>query len=409
MQQVLAFARRAAGAIGAGAMLLVSAPVAHASNHLDTPTAIANPQANIGDMFAWVSPDGRRLNLVMDIVGRSFSDRLQYVIHIDSGKRLGATTSTTTIVCRFGTTNAVTCRAGGDLARGDASGTDGLESRRRQFRVFAGLRADPFFNNVRGTRAAYQVATAAMKNGAEINSAGCPRFDQATTRAILDQFRHTNGGPATNFLATWTTSALVISIDLGAVDRGGAMLAVWGATTTPSGKQLDRVGRPMMKNSLLGLFQPDETADALKERYNLATPATSSQFIPAIQRALALYDGFDGTCGNSLLSHLSSDGDVRYGQLATLFADDRLWINSASANCTHLFAVELAALAGRRELAKDCGGRSPNYNAANVYRSLLVTGADVGFDDGLTRNDRKPSDSVFPFLAPPGPGPAGNP
>ncbi len=58
-------------------------PVYHAvyaSDHLDTPTVIADPAADIGDIFAWTSSDGRRLNLVMDIVAHQFSDRLQYVL-----------------------------------------------------------------------------------------------------------------------------------------------------------------------------------------------------------------------------------------------------------------------------------------------------------------------------------------
>jgi hypothetical protein len=35
-----------------------------ASDHLDTPTVIANPDADIGDLYAWTSSDGHRLNLV---------------------------------------------------------------------------------------------------------------------------------------------------------------------------------------------------------------------------------------------------------------------------------------------------------------------------------------------------------
>jgi hypothetical protein len=37
----------------------------NASDHLDTPTVMADPRADIGDIYAWTSPDGRHLNLVM--------------------------------------------------------------------------------------------------------------------------------------------------------------------------------------------------------------------------------------------------------------------------------------------------------------------------------------------------------
>ena len=130
------------------------------------------------------------------------------------------------------------CRAGyGDWARGDASVTAVFESR---FRVFAGLRDDPFFNNVKGTRAAYNTAVAALKAGAALDAAGCPAFGRATSDAILDQWRHTDGGPAKNFLAGWTPASIAISIDLDVVAKGGPLLAVW-ATTSDDSRQIDRM------------------------------------------------------------------------------------------------------------------------------------------------------------------------
>ena len=385
-----------AGVVSAG-----GARASRASDHLDTPTAIANPQADIGDMYAWTSANGRQLNLIMDIVGRTFSDRLQYVFHIDSGRKFGKTTGTTSIVCRFPAANTVECRAGDvDYARGSASDLEGLQGRNHRFRVFAGLRDDPFFNNVKGTRAAYQAAIAAMKNGAGIDAAGCPSFDQPTSQAIFYQWRHTDGGPSTNLLAGWAASSIVISIDLDAVTKGGKVLAIWGATSTPD-KQLNRVGRPLTKNALLGLFAPDDVGDQLKEQYNAATPATSARFIPEIEKGLALYDAFDGNCGNQLFADREAVPALRYRVLAAVLADDRLWVNSASSICTQLFAVELANLPGQAALKDDCGGRTPNYNAANVWRSLLVEGATVGVDDGLDHDEREHSAMVFPFLAAP--------
>jgi hypothetical protein len=386
----------------AGVILVSSFGGSRASDHLDTPTAIANPQADIGDLYAWTSANGRQLNLIMDIVGRSFSDKLQYVFHIDSGREFGKTTATTSIVCRFpAALNIVECRAADvDDASGDASGPHGLQGRKHRFRVFAGLRDDPFFNNVKGTRAAYQTAIAAMKNGAIIDAAGCPSFDQATSQAISHQWRHTDGGPATNLLAGWTASSIVISIDLDLVTKGGKILAVWSTTSTPD-KQLNRVGRPLTKNALLGLFAPDDVGDQLKEQYNAATPATSARFIPEIEKGLALYDAFDGNCGNQWLADREALPLMRYRVLAAVLADDRLWVNSASSVCTQLFAVELANLAGQTALTNDCGGRTPNYNAANAWRSLLVKGTTVGVDDGLDHDEREHSTTVFPFLAAP--------
>jgi Domain of unknown function (DUF4331) len=391
--------------------------VTRAADHLDTPTVIADPAADIGDLFAWTSSDGRRLNLVMDIVGHRFSDRLQYVFHVDSGPRFGKTSATTSILCRFDAANEAECWAGdADYVRGDASKPLGIEGRKKRFRVFAGLRDDPFFNNVKGTRAAYVKAESALKAGAAVDAAGCPRFDAAMTQAILEEWRHTDGGPATNFLAGWKASSLVVSIDLDVVDTGGALLAVWAgvhkageAVSPPTaaisprpvlGAQIERMGRALTGNALLATFAPDEVSDQRKEAYNRAVPEHWAQFEPDIARGLALYDGFDGTCGNQWLADRRR-GAGRYGALARLLADDRLWIDSKATMCTQYLAVERGVFAGAGSPSHDCGGRTPNYDAIDVFRSLLAVGKLEGIDDGVKADDQVHSTTQFPFLAAP--------
>lgn len=396
---------RAALILVIGAVLCGGAGAARAANHLDTPTVIADPRADIGDVFAWMAPDGRHLNLVMTIVGHTFSERLSYVFHVDSGRQFGRTTATTTIECRFASMHAVDCTIGDiDRASGDPSAA-GLTGRKGHFRVFAGPRDDPFFNNVRGSRDAYEAAAAALRDGAAVDAAGCPRFSMQASQVILDKWRHTEGGAGKNFLATWASSAIVITVDLDAVAKGGKMLAVWGATATRE-RQLDRMGQPLTANSLLATLGPKERSNELKERYNLKTPATAAEFVPQIEQGLQLHDGFDGNCGNQLLADPEPKAALRYRKLAELLADDRLWINGESSVCTQFFAVELAHLAGQTSLSGDCGGRTINYDAIDVYRSLLVNGTTQGVDDGVDGDDHEHSTSIFPFLAPPDVAPA---
>jgi hypothetical protein len=374
---------------------------ARASDHLDTPSVIANPQADIGDVYAWTSYNGRQLNLVMTVVGHSFSDRIQYKFHVDSGKRFGHTTQTTDIVCHFPAANRTECNVGAaDSAAGDATRPEGLAGRHGRFRVFAGLRDDPYFNNLKGTRAAYQVAATALRNGAAVDAAGCPSFDHSTSQAILDQWRHTDGGPGTNFLAGWTASAIVVSVDLPLVTHGGKLLAIW-ATTSAGSRQIDRAARPLTGGALLGTLASEDLSNLLKEEYNVATPTTAAAFVPEIEKGLELYDAFDGKCGNQWLAHGDRTSAARYQALAKLLADDRLWVNTESTICTQLFAVELAELSGQGAAAIDCGGRTPLYNASNVYRSLLVDGTTTSVDDGVDHDDRKHSETEFPFLAAP--------
>src|SRR5258708_4147438 len=81
-------------ALLAGMMCVGGGDISQASDHLDTPTVIANPQADIGDVYAWTSPNGRQLNLVMTILGHTFSDRLQSEFHVERGQRVARTPST---------------------------------------------------------------------------------------------------------------------------------------------------------------------------------------------------------------------------------------------------------------------------------------------------------------------------
>ncbi|HTU65239.1 MAG TPA: DUF4331 family protein [Steroidobacteraceae bacterium] len=374
---------------------LCLATLAHGSDHLDTPTVIADPAADIGDLYAWTSPG--HLNLAMTVVGAKFSDQLRYTFHIDSGRRLGATTHTLDVVCKFDTANAIDCRAANDRASGDASAESGLVSRGQHLRVFAGLRDDPFFNNVRGTRAALNVAGAALPTVSR-DAAGCPQFDAPTAARIADEWRHTEGHDGTNFLAGWKTAALVVSIDLPFVTRGGAMLGVWATTSRRDGAVIDRMGRALTGNALIETFGTEDAANRRKEQYNRAVPAGWPAFAPDLAVNLAIYDGFDGHCGNQWMVVQNAAAASRYAALAKLLADDRLWIKTSAPRCSQYLAAEFDWLGATND---DCGGRTPAYDAVDTFRALLANGTLTGLEDGVDRDDRATSDAVFPFLAAP--------
>lgn len=392
--------RSVAAAVGAVALCAASLSCP-ASDHLDTRTVIDDPRADIGDLFAWTAPDGKRLNLVMTVVGHSFSSELHYTFHLDSGAHFDQADASIAIDCRFPAADKLDCKLGDvDRARGDAGNPAGIEGRGGRFRVFAGLRDDPFFNNVKGARDAYQVAAAALKRGATVDAANCPALDPATSKRLLDTWRSTDGGPATDFLEGWTPAALVVSVDLDAITGGGRMLAVW-ATTAHAERQLDRMGRPLTGNALLAPLAADAVSDALKEQFNAGGRVEWARLVPAIQETLGLYDGFDGVCGNQRLADSATVPTQRYRAMAELLADDRLWVNADAPTCKQFFAVELAHLGGRTALLDDCGGRTPTQDAVDVYRSLLVNGTTNGVDDGVDHDSHLHSTSEFPFLAAP--------
>jgi hypothetical protein len=281
-----------------------------ASDHKDTAAVVADPAADIGDLYAWTSADGKRLNLVMTIVGGKFSDHVRYTFHVDSARAVGGAGSHVTIACEFNAPTAPDCRLGDiDHLRGEAGGAEGIRGEKNRFRVFAGPRDDPFFNNVRGTRAAYEVAGAAMKAGALRDAGGCPHLDAAVSAKLFDEWRHTEGGPGLNLLAGWKTAALVVEVDLPAVNEGGPLLGVWATTVvrgvTPGhaykledGVAIDRMGRALTGNALIGTFDTEEAGNRRKSRYNQANPPDWQAFAPDLAANLANYDGFDGVCGN---------------------------------------------------------------------------------------------------------------
>jgi hypothetical protein len=186
------------------------------------------------------------------------------------------------------------------------------------------------------------------------------------------------------------------------LERGGGLAGDQRMPARPTlGAPIDRIGRPLTGNALLGPLDPDDVSDRRKEQYNRAAPADWAQFSADIERTLALYDGFDRICGNQWLADRGGEPARRYRALARILADDRLWVNAAATSCNQYLAVEFSALGMSGSHAGDCGGRTPNYDAVDTFRSLLATGATSGVDDGVDHDDRVHSTTDFPFLAAP--------
>lgn len=180
----------------------------------------------------------------------------------------------------------------------------------------------------------------------------------------------------------------------GGVDSGtDAAVTLRGAANPPTvaaGSQVDRVGRAAISTGTIATFTVDETArNTVKDNYNAAEDASAwvAAYTDDIEESIAILDGLDENCGNQFAF------DTDYSGLASILADDRLFINAAATSCTNYLAVE----AGET----DCGGRTPNYDVMDVTYSILVVGAPTGVSDGVTADDVTHSDTVFPFFAAP--------
>jgi hypothetical protein len=217
------------------------------------------------------------------------------------------------------------------------------------------------------------------------------------------------------------------------VDAGldGAVAESFPAPPT-LGTQIDRFGRPAINTALTDPFWDDgvqtlEQHHARQDAYNASSDpaAWASLVLDAAQNKtvvqlfssyLAIYDALDGNsdgnaatgtttgCGNQL----GFDATTGYATLATVLANDQLWVNTASGTCQGYLSLEAATLASTTPT--DCGGRTPLYDVVDITYSALANGAFVtaGCDTGTssctlgdgvaTDADSMPSASTFPFL-----------
>ena len=233
-----------------GALALTVTTVASwaiAADHRDAPGTTADPAADINDVYSWV--DGDNVVLVMTVSPEAtqktkFSNAVQYVFHTESHSAFGLPGTALDIICTFDEAQAIQCWAGTDeYVTGDASVATGLGSTSKKFKVFAGLRDDPFFFNLEGFKAAAGTVITAlgMEPPPPIDAAGCPSIDAATSMALVetlstDPLSEPPNQPAKDNFAGFNTLAIVISIDKTLVTEGGKVMSVWGSTNMVGGR-----------------------------------------------------------------------------------------------------------------------------------------------------------------------------
>ncbi len=215
--------------------LTLSASAALAADHIDSPAAVADPAADITDLYAWMSPDAEKVNLVLDVFPfadgeAAFSDAVAYVFHINSANEYGAEATETTIICAFTAGAAFECWAGDDYASGNVGDDSGIESDNGNMTVFAGLRNDPFFMEFVGFTETVDTVIGAA-GGLQFDGAGCPQLDEATSNLLVGQLMSgAEGAAASDTFAGANVLSLVVQVDKSIVTPGGPLLGVWAST-----------------------------------------------------------------------------------------------------------------------------------------------------------------------------------
>jgi hypothetical protein len=193
------------------------------------------------------------------------------------------------------------------------------------------------------------------------------------------------------------TRALVLASVAASITAGCGANAV---APPALGPQIDRMGRAGVNTALVAPFDLNATRKAAaQDGYNAASSPQQwgARFASTIAGNLAILDSLDTVCGNQLVAG-PAPVPGRYSTLASVLADDQIYVNANSGTCDVYLAVEANAVGIRNS---DCGGRTPLVDTIDRTYSVLAAGILSGVGDGIPRDaDPQASNSVFPFLAP---------
>lgn len=216
------------------ALAVLRPPDVSAADHVDGPSAQLDPTADISDVFAWMSADASRLNLVANVfyqAGRAaaFSPAVQYAFHVESGGEYGAVSDEQVVLCQFYEAELIECWAGDEYVQGDPSDPAGIVSDSGRLRVFAGRRDDPFFFEFDGFKEVVRTVSGVAADLTFVD--GCPQLDSATQSALLTQLQSgPDGEPASDSIAGINVMSVVVQLDPALVNANGPLLAVWAST-----------------------------------------------------------------------------------------------------------------------------------------------------------------------------------
>jgi hypothetical protein len=371
------------------------------SDHFSGPRAIADPAADIADLYVFPSPERPgHLVLVMTVFPAAapdafFSDavayrfRLRPVTVISAAARPAFEVSQTEYA--FTCTFAVPVKQEGSEAwvqtgacttpRGEVisfwvNDERGAES--KGLRVFTGLRLDPFFIDLLGVQATEKLRRLAFK------------------------------AQGVNVLEGQNVLTIVVEAEVATLfgAESEPLLAVAGETMT-TGKvpvRLERIGRPEIKNVVMSSKEFDTVNRDLEIRdlYNQEDPFRLARPYAGAYRArlnanLTFYDSLDDKTDWPLDEHGNHP-------LTELLLTDFLVVDISKPYAeTSCFEIEWALLKG--VTPETCGGRSLNDDIVDSLYTLMVNGGNgPAVRDGVDQATQ-PASRIFPYLVRPNPNP----
>ena len=370
------------------------------SDHISGPRALADPIADITDVYAFPSPERPdRLVLVMNTLPFAqpddlFSDGLVYRFRLrpltpstgDGGTApFGVDGEEVVIDCTFSApaaeeashprgqegTCTVSTGASATFRVGEPEGVP-----EGGVRVFAGLRWDPFIMD----------APAALKTIA------------------TGELAFTDRGAI--YLDGKNVLSLVVEVDTSLLGT----TPLWGvvAETLTRGRfnvRIERVGRPEVKNMMLAPKAFDQVNRDLEIRdlYNMEDAFHLQDGYLGAYRArlnanLAFWDGLDGTVD-------WPPDDSGDHPLTDLVLADYLVVDVTKPYVEAGSFLEIEVAARRGQDHATCGGRTLNDDVIDIlFTQLVNAGNGPPISDGVDQSTR-PAGRAFPYLSPPNPDP----
>ncbi|MBV8221128.1 MAG: DUF4331 family protein [Solirubrobacterales bacterium] len=369
------------------------------SDHFSGPRALAGPAGDISDVYAFPSPERPgHLCLSLGVEPLASADKYfspdilcRFRLRPVTIAGTGADTAfpyageeeEISVTLSFDAPRASGAN-GGPVQQGTCTTSDGQSARfvvgdeaggrGDGLRVYAGRRSDPFF------------------------------LDLVKVQESVDTGRVAFTQPGTNNAHGFNLLCIVVELDCRQWTKQGRgpLFAVVGETVVAGGLpiRLERMGRPEIKNMLLGDKRFDAVNRNLEVRdlYNLEDPFHMSRDYRDVYRArldanLHVFDRLDGVVDWPL-------GPNGEHPLTSLLLADYLIVDISKPYATDtFFEIELAALEGREH--QTCGGRSFNVDAMDPLFTLYICGLSGRQVSQGVPQATVPASDVFPFLAPP--------
>ena len=207
-----------------------------AADHGDVPAAGNDPTADITDLYAWMSSDGSKLNLVLDVssnagAAATFSPAVAFAFSISSSQSFGAPQQSTKLICKFIDTTNIECWLGSEYVVGNPNVPAGITSANGKLRVYASRRDDPFFLEYTGFSNTVTEAVTQAVAGKVGFDKGCATLTAEQQTALIGLLTHgKDGAPPSNTFAGQAVLALVLQVDKSLVTTAGPILGVWAST-----------------------------------------------------------------------------------------------------------------------------------------------------------------------------------